>query len=194
MPHVAKHFQSASAPQTEVCRLRRRLLTEPVAREKVLDQLLVILYGPDAAAALLACDVIAQLGGPAGLISLVETVLWNDPDGGDLQRELRIAALEGLRAAAPDDDMVMSTFLASSRDPDPEIAWAAVEALGHCRVNADRATRALQLCLDHPDGRVRRTAFRSLTRLSGGTGELGPMTVAYEHGAPVGLRHSIVVG
>ncbi|MEQ9320903.1 MAG: HEAT repeat domain-containing protein [Polyangiaceae bacterium] len=166
MPHVAKRHRRGSSLPSEVSALRRQLLLDPEARERVLTRLVAILYGADAAAALLACDVLAQLGGPACMLPLVETVLWSDPDGGELQRELRIAALEGLRSAAADDDTVVSTFLAASRDPDPEIAWLAAAALGDGRATAARASRALVPCLEHGDGRVRRAARRSLTRLA----------------------------
>ena len=166
MPDVAKRHRRGSSLPSEVSRLRRLLLLEPEARDEASARLAELLYGPDAAASLLACDVLAQLGGPAQVLPLVETVLWSDPDGGELQRELRIAALEGLRAGALDDDTVVSTFLAASRDPDPEIAWLAAAALGDCRANAARASRALVPCLEHDDGRVRRAARRSLTRLA----------------------------
>ena len=166
MPHVAKRHQRGSSLPVEVCKLRRRLLLEPGARDVLVARLVELLYGPDAAASLLACDVLGQLGGPEGLLPLVETVLWSDPDGGELQRELRIAALEGLRAVAADDDIVVSTFLAASRDPDPEIARTATAALGDCDANAPRARRALMSCLEHRDDRVRRAARHSLSRLA----------------------------
>jgi HEAT repeat protein len=167
MPHLAKHAALGSAAvQAEIAVLRHRI-DAPTKRDQSVRRLVSILYGADAVASLLACDVLGSRGGADAVVPLVETVLWSDPDGGALQRELRVSALAGLRELAPDDDMVVSTFMAASRDPDPDVAWPAVSALGDCMDSRRRAIRALASCLGHDDLRVRGAARTSLGRLTG---------------------------
>jgi HEAT repeat protein len=132
-----------------------------------IPQLLSALHGGDYVASLLAIDRLVDHGGEDAVVPLIEAVFSNDAGGGSLSRALRCRALSALAQIAPDDDMVVGTFLAISRDPDPRVASVAIEALTACRAHSARAVTALRPCLDHDDTRVRSAARGALSQLLG---------------------------
>ena len=162
MPH--KHKSLSPTPVTLDPVTLRDALADPFRREAVVAELVAILYGEDGLAAIAACGWLAVSRSHQAILPLVETVLWSEAEA-PIERRLRLAAVEALRHLAPGDEMVVSTFLAASRDPDTVLAAEATRALGDCRAHAARAMRALTPCLEHRDQRVRRAARASLSRL-----------------------------
>jgi hypothetical protein len=167
MPHGLKTYHGAfTSRQAQACTIRRELDAERLTTQVAMPQLLSLLYGGDFVASMLALSLLAEHGDERAVIPLVETVLCCDPEDGYLTRALRCRAIWALRRLAPNDDMAVATFVAASRDPDPEVATEATEALAYSDRQAGRAAQALRPCLAHADAQVRDTARWALCRLA----------------------------
>jgi hypothetical protein len=182
MSHREKSFQPHfSRQQAAACSLRQRIAQGLVQGERAVADACAVLYDGDYTASTLAAELLGLSGSSAAIAPLVETVLHADAAEAFACRRLRITAIAALVRLAPDDDMAVGAFIAASRDPDQQVAIAAIGALAQTREQVRRALLAVAPCVHHAVPAVRRAAQRALAEL--GRRSLPPeAAVSHGHG------------
>lgn len=171
MRHADKTFRlNFTIEQDRACTLRRRLCAGLIATAEAAPELIEILYADDYTASLVAARTLGEHACADGILPLIESALLIDREQRYFSRQLRSTALEALgRIEAPPDlaSMVLNTFVAATRDPEPAVVAVALDLLAASGADPKRAAPAIVPCLEHDDVDVKTSARHALATLQG---------------------------